>query len=492
MSMISVSGLTFGYDGSSELIFDRVSFLLDTDWKLGFVGRNGRGKTTFLNLLLGKYEYSGTISADVSFTYFPCRPGDEQADTMNAVREICPDCEDWEILCELSQLDVSEDVLNRPFCTLSQGEQTKVMLAAMFLQPHGFPLIDEPTNHLDAPTRRIVAEYLSGKSGFILVSHDRALLDRCVDHILSINRADITVQKGNFSGWQRMKRQQDEQELARSRRLKKEISRLESAAGRTAGWSEQVEQSKRGSRNSGLRPDRGYIGHKAAKMMKRAKAIEQRRHQAAEEKSGLLKNIEKADGLRLAPLEFHTARLVELEDVAIHYGERTVCEGVRFAVEQGDRIALSGANGCGKSSILKLICGEDIAYTGTLRKNRQLKISYVPQSTEHLRGSLQEYARQREIDTGKFLTILRKLDLPRGQFDKTMEGFSAGQKKKVLLAASLCEQAHLYVWDEPLNYIDVLSRVQIEELLLEYRPTLLFVEHDEAFCRAAATRTVRL
>ena len=91
-----------------------------------------------------------------------------------------------------------------------------------------------------------------------------------------------------------------------------------------------------------------------------------------------------------------------------------------------------------------------------------------------------------------FLSILRKLDFARVQFEKDMADYSAGQKKKVLLARSLCEQAHLYLWDEPLNYIDVFSRMQIEQLLLAYQPTLLFVEHDRAFCEKIATETVRL
>ncbi len=98
----------------------------------------------------------------------------------------------------------------------------------------------------------------------------------------------------------------------------------------------------------------------------------------------------------------------------------------------------------------------------------------------------------RGIDITLFKTILRKLDFDRVQFEKTMEDYSGGQKKKVLIAASLCEEAHLYVWDEPLNYVDVLSRIQIEELLLAYAPTMIFVEHDAAFCENTATDVVEL
>ena len=163
-----------------------------------------------------------------------------------------------------------------------------------------------------------------------------------------------------------------------------------------------------------------------------------------------------------------------------------------FPSGRGERIALKGKNGSGKSSILKLICGEDISHSGELRINRQLIISSVPQSGDFLKGTLREYARSRGNRGISAEIRPQKNGLSREQFDQNMENFSSGQKKKVLITASLCERAHLYVWDEPLNFIDVISRMQIEELLLKYRPTLLFVEHDSAFCENIATKTVEI
>jgi lincosamide and streptogramin A transport system ATP-binding/permease protein len=469
-----------------------LDFHIDTDWKLGFTGRNGRGKTTFLQLLLGKHEYSGTISASVSFDYFPFQVEHPEYLTADVAEEIVPACERWRLLREFSLLKLSEDVLYRPFETLSKGEQTKVLLAALFLKENSFLLIDEPTNHLDLHARELVSSYLNSKKGFILVSHDRAFLDRCVDHILSINRANIEVQKGNFSDWWENKRRQDQFEQAENEKLQKEIKRLSDAAKRTSRWSDEVEKSKYASHNSAPVIDRGYIGHKAAKMMKRSKAIERRQQAAIEEKSKLLKNVETAESLKISQLPYHKRQLVELDDVSIHYGGKTAVSGVRFTVEQGDRIALAGPNGSGKSSILKLICGEAVPYSGTFRKGSQLKISYVSQDTSDLQGGLSDFARASGIDESLFKAILRKLDFSRVQFEKDMAFFSAGQKKKVLIAKSLCERAHLHVWDEPLNYIDVISRMQIEELLLEHAPTLLFVEHDREFCQNIATKIVEL
>ena len=129
---------------------------------------------------------------------------------------------------------------------------------------------------------------------------------------------------------------------------------------------------------------------------------------------------------------------------------------------------------------------------GRIETAAGIKISYVPQDTSHLRGSLEEYASLYGIEETLFKALLRKLDFSRTQFDKKMEEYSGGQKKKVLIARSLCEQAHLYLWDEPLNFIDIFSRMQVEALLLEYRPTLLMVEHDRMFVEMVGTEIISL
>ena len=486
MSMIKIENLTFSYPANYNNIFENVSFQIDTDWKLGFVGRNGRGKTTFLNLLLGKYEYSGKILSSVQFDYFPYPVTDKSRNTEEILQEVCPLTEEWEIIRELSYLDVDADILWRPFETLSNGEQTKVLLAALFLNEGHFLLIDEPTNHLDTKARKSVAAYLKKKKSFILVSHDRRFIDDCVDHILSINRTNIEVQSGNFSSWMENFELQQEFELTQNERLQKDIGRLQQAAKRTEVWSFRVEASKIGA------PDKGYVGHKSAKMMKRSKCIEARQFQAIEQKSALLKNVETAETLKIQPLKYRSDLLASFSEVTVSYNEKEVCEPVTFDIQQGDRIVLGGKNGSGKSSLLKLLLGYSIEHTGTITLGSGLVLSYVPQDTSHLSGTLSGFARENNLDESLFKAVLRKMDIERIQFEKDMKDFSEGQKKKVLIAKSLCEQAHLYVWDEPLNFIDVYSRMQIEQLILQFAPTLLLVEHDIAFREAVATKVVQM
>ena len=494
MSMIDVSNLTFGYEGSPELIFDHVGFQIDSGWKLGFTGRNGRGKTTFLRLLQGEYPYSGTISASVEFEYFPYEVANLSRTGLEVVREIAPEAEDWEIQRELGLLDLAERSLELPFSSLSNGERTKVLLAAMFLKENAFLLIDEPTNHLDLEGRRKLGSYLARKRGFLLVSHDRAFLDQCVDHILAINRTNIEIQRGNFSSWWENRRRQDAFELARQEKLQKDIGRLTESARRASGWSDWTEKRTFGVDHPGAKAaDRGLVGPTAAQLMQRSKSIQRRREEAVEEKKQLLQNLERQEALAVTPLPCRTgARLAEFRDVAVCYNGRRVCREITFEVLAGERIALQGANGCGKSSLLKLLLGEEIPHSGTVETMSGLVVSYVSQNTDHLRGSLTEFVRTQGLDGSRFRTILRKLDVPREQFEKDLADYSSGQKKKVLLAASLCTQAHLYVWDEPLNFIDVISRMQVEDLLLACRPTLLFVEHDARFCDEIATRRIRI
>ncbi len=487
MSQIRVNDLTFHYDGSYDNIFEHTSFSIDTSWKLGFVGRNGRGKTTFLKLLMGEHDCAGAISSSVAFDYFPFPVADTNL-TTEAVFASVSGAPRWRLEKELNLLDVDSDVLDRAFSTLSPGEQTKVLLAALFSISGHFLLIDEPTNHLDMDARAVVSRYLNGKQGFLLVSHDRAFLDGCVDHILSINRASIEVHKGNFSSWEENRRRQDHFELAENDRLVHEISDLRAAAKRTAEWSDRVERSKIGEHSL----DRGFIGAQSARVMKRAKASERRQENAAKEKEKLLKDLERNDTLKVTPLFHHADILVEALDLSIAYGERIVCGPLDFTLRQGERAALLGKNGSGKSSIVKLLLGEEIPHTGTLRTASGLIISYMPQDTSFLSGTVLDFARANGLDETLFLTILRKLDFPRVQFEKDMRTFSGGQKKKALLAKTLSERAHVYVWDEPLNFIDVLSRMQIRDLLLAARPAMLFVEHDKTFVDEIATRVIRL
>ena len=488
MSNIQIKNLSFRYEGVLEYVFNNVSLVVDTSWKLGLIGRNGKGKTTFLNLLLGKYSYKGIIATNVEFSYFPFEVKNKERITIEIINELIPYFEEWKLIKELNLLKTDINVLHRPFNTLSGGEGLKVLLASLFLKENSFLLIDEPTNHLDIESRKNVQKYLATKEGFILVSHDREFLDNTVDHMLSINNTDIKIQKGNYSTWQENKEREDNFEIKQNSKLSKDIERLEIAAKSTANWSDKIEKTKYGEGKK----DTGYIGHMSAKMMKKSKVIEKRQMKEIEDKSKLLKNIDKADNLIMKPLEYNKNILIKAKDFSIKFDNKKIFKNTDFEIKQGDRVAIIGKNGSGKSSILKLILGKGIECEGFLSMGHNMKISYVSQNTEMLNGNLREFARNFNIDESVFKAMLVKLGINQNEFDKNIAMMSEGQKKKILIAKSITQSADLYIWDEPLNFIDILSRVQIEEVLLKHRPTLIFVEHDERFVDKVATNKIIL
>ena len=492
MSLININNLTFGYDGSYNNIFENVSFNIDTDWKLGLIGRNGKGKTTFLNLLQNKYEYKGTISKNVDVDYFPFEVKDKEKLAIEIVNDIAPNVQDWEIIKELNLLNTDVEILYRKFNLLSGGEQVKILLISLFLKGNNFLLIDEPTNHLDIETRNNLINYLERKKGFIVVSHDRNFLDKIVDHIISINNTNIEIQKGNFSSWKANKDKQDNFEMVHNEKLSKDINKLEVASRNTAKWSNEVERSKYKTNNSEKTIDRGYLGHKSAKMMKKSKVMEQRIQKAIDEKTNLLKNIDRNDTLKIIPLTSNKTPLISVNKLQIKYNNESIFKPISFEVNNGDRIAIIGKNGVGKSSVLKLILGQNIQYDGEINIANNIKTSYVSQSTEYLKGSLKDFVYNNEIDESIFKAMLVKMGLSQSDFDTNIQDMSEGQKKKVLIAKSISEQANIYIWDEPLNYIDILTREQIEDAILKYKPTLIFVEHDKTFIEKVATKIIKL
>lgn len=492
MSIIAVNNLTFGYDGGLTNVFENVTFNIDTDWKLGLIGRNGKGKTTFLKLLLGKYEYEGTITKNVELDYFPFEIKDKEKVVIEIVNEIATNIEDWKIIKEWNLLNANPEILYQKFNLLSGGEQVKIQLVSLFLKGNNFLLIDEPTNHLDKETKESLVEYLKKKKGFMVVSHDRNFLNHVVNHIISINNTNITIQKGNFSSWQENKDRQEHFELIQNEKLIKDINRLEVASRNTADWSNKVEKSKYNTTNSGSSVDRGYIGHQSAKMMKKSKILEKRIEKSIEQKASLLNNIDRNNPLKIIPLESKKNLLVMADDLQIQYEAKSIFNKISFEINSGDRIALIGKNGAGKSSILNLIMGKPIQYTGKLNVATDLKLSYVSQSTENLKGSLKEYARENEIEESIFKAMLSKMGFSTIEFEQDMSQMSQGQKKKVLLAKSISQQANIYIWDEPLNYIDILTRMQIEEVIQKVNPTIIFVEHDETFIKNVANKMITL
>ena len=523
MSIIQVQNLSFTYPGAYTPVFSDLTFAMSTDWRLGMVGRNGRGKTTLMRLLAGELTGSGQIVSSVQFDLFPPE-ADENQSALACMKGVIAPFELWErqmdelladggrealaawgeieqayaaqdgyvidelIAREAERMEIDHRELSRPMNSFSPGERTRLLLAAMFLRKNRFLLIDEPTNHLDMAGREVVAKYLKHRQGFIVVSHDRWFLDQVADHVMALQKTGVHIEQGNYSSYRANKALRDQFEREENERLESDIRRLKETAMEKSEWSDRVEATKIGNGPT----DRGRIGHLAAKMMKRSLAIRTRIDREIEEKEALLHDLEHASALTLHPLRHPAKILLRLNDVSAGYDGKAIFEHMSFEVEQGDRLMLAGSNGSGKSTLVKLLLGQLQPMAGRFACASNLVISHMPQTADALAGTPVELAEREGLRLDYFLMLLRKLDFRREAFERDMSGYSMGMKKKVLLAASLSKPAHLYIWDEPLNYIDLESREQIERMLMDSEATMIFVEHDQAFAQNIARKVIRL
>jgi len=456
--------------------------------KIGLVGENGSGKTTFLNILLHSQDYDQIIH-QTHFSYFPYFIDVEERLTIDIIQELVVSSPLWQIEKEMNLLQINKECLYQLFSTLSQGEKTKILLIILFLKEDEFVLIDEPTNHLDMASRNRLAQYLKKKSGFILVSHDRHFLNECIDHVLEIRNHQMILTNSCFDTWYQEREKRWQYEYRQNEKLKKEIKTLDQAAKQMSNWSKQIENSKNGLKISGVKADKGRIGHLSAKMMKKSKNAQRRKEKAIEEKKLLLNDVEEMDQVILKPLDISIHHLLSLKNISVCY-DQYIVKDFSLDVLKGDKIALIGKNGSGKSTILKIIAGQFHDFQGQVIVHSKLKIYYVSQQFMNVSGKIKDYILSQEGDLSLSFAILRKLGCPREMFDQDLEELSQGQKRKVMIACALSIKAHIYLFDEILNYIDLHARIMLENMMKESQATIIFVEHDLHFVETIANQKI--
>lgn len=525
MSKITINKMSYYYVDFYNPVYENISLVINTEWKLGLIGRNGRGKTTLLKLLKGELEpTAGKINIPVEVEYFPYKNDCEYTitkdiikenisgfksmeDTMEAIisqndeqrfdeyaqlQEKYLEMDGYEIeskiLREMDEMKLDKELLERDFDTLSGGEKTRIMLLTLFLRKKHFILLDEPTNHLDPEGKDAVAEYLKKKKGFIIVSHDREFLDRVIDHVISINKQDITIEKGNYSSWKHNKDKKEEYELRTRERLEEEIGQLERSAKESRNWASigntQKYQFASNGRANGVQT-----------YMKQAKRSEARVQDHIDRKKQLLQNYEEVKPLVMHQREdIEEKCLVKIKELSFRYTDHTkqIIKGFNFEVCAGERIWVKGKNGVGKSTLLKILNrelpNEGIEYV------EGLQVAMVAQEPTWRTGYIKEGFQYTTGDPvyEKFLELCDYFELPENFLVRPLETYSSGELKKVNIARVLAEENHLIIFDEPLNYMDTYFSEQLEKAILKYQPTMIFVEHDSWFGKAIATKSIEM
>lgn len=497
MSNIKISNLSFKYSDSIENIFNNLNLDLDSSWKLGLVGRNGRGKTTFLNLLQGKLQGTGAIQSKLEFNYFPLNVKNKEQLTLYALEEHVQ-FDQWELERELNLMQVDTNLIWRPFNTLSGGEQTKVLLALSFINKDAFPLIDEPTNHLDEKSRIQVVRYLQKHSqGYIVVSHDRDFLNQITNHILAIEHTEIHLYQGNYASYEDTKEKRDKFNQEKNEKLRGQIKALNESRQRIKGYSLQSENNKKASAHKNeIHADinKGFFGHKAAKIMKRSKNIERRMDKDIQDRKGLMTNVESVPELEMNFQPNYHSTLLETRHLDLKVKDKKLFKDLNLIIRNRGIVSLEGKNGDGKSTFLKSILNKstDVTYQGILNLTNGLRVSYLPQDFVEYSGTLAEFSQKEHLSYEKILNVLRKMGFPRSSFETRIEEMSIGQQKRVSIAKSLVEEADFYLWDEPANYLDVFNQDQLIDVLRKTKPAMLLVEHDEYFISQVASKRIEL
>lgn len=525
MAKITINKLSYYYEDFYNPVYENINLAIDAEWKLGLIGRNGRGKTTLLKLLNGDLEpTSGNISLPVEVEYFPynnacgytltrdiikenvgklksiedtmeeiiTKNDEARFEEYSILQEQYLDLDGYEmeskILREMEEMSLDKSLLDREFDTLSGGEKTRVMLLTLFLRKKSFVLLDEPTNHLDDDGKEAVMEYLQKKKGFIVVSHDRAFLDKVIDHVISINKKDITIEKGNYSSWKENKDKKEEFELRTRERLEEEIEQLERSAKSSRTWADIGNTQKYSNASHGR-------ANGVETYMNQAKRAELRMQENIDRKKELLQNYEEVKPLVMQQRDDIEERcLVKIKELSFGYEEhaKQIIKGFNFEVHAGERIWVKGKNGAGKSTLLNILSGaipsDAIEYVEGLQvamvaQEPVWKTGYIKDGFEYTVGN-PVYQR--------FIELCDHFELPENFLERPLHTYSSGELKKVNIARVLADDNHIILFDEPLNYMDVYFSEQLEKAILKYQPTIIFVEHDSYFGKKIATKTIQL
>ena len=509
-----LSACRLGKYFGERALFTDVSFEVDARDKIGLVGRNGCGKTTLFRLLTGEYtpdegevvksretvigymeqhvgRAGGTLYETVESVFAPLIAQERELAVLTAELEHDPTPEKIErhhrlneafadagglyyksrVRSALLGLGFAEEDLSRPLSTFSGGQQSKAAMARLLLSGSNLLLLDEPTNHLDIAAVEWLEEYLRGYAGAVLiVSHDRYFLDRVTNRTLELDRGRLYASGGNYSAHREWREREEEIAEKHYKHAMQEIEKLEGNIALLKQWNRE----------------------------KSVRQAESREKRLARMKEQLEVPVgqESALSFRFTAAETGGNEVLTGTELSMGFGGAPLFSGADIALRRGERVFLLGPNGCGKTTLLKILSGRLTPLRGMVREGAWVSIGYYDQTQAGLCDEKSVFDELHDAYPTMTQTELRcalaaflftgdEVFRPVGQL-------SGGERARVLLLKLMLKRDNLLLLDEPTNHLDIASREALEDALLGYDGTLLIVSHDRYFINRLATRTVRL
>ena len=496
------------YYGSNHVI-KSITFEINSGEKVGLLGRNGSGKTTLFKVIAeDEYYESGSVSKasgknigiltqiptfgendtvlDILYSSFKDVldiheamkkiEGDTNSEVLIKYGKLMEEYErlggyDIEIKIEkiCNGMNINETMRNGLFSLLSGGEKTRVNLARILLLDCSILLLDEPTNHLDLDSLEWLEKFLCEFSGTVMViSHDRIFLDKTVTRIIEIDKGKANFYSGNYSFYIEERDRRYLTQTEQYKQQQRKINHIEAAIKRQRVWA-QINPS-----NAGL--------------AKRAKAMEKRIEQ--------MEKVEKPTTLKRMSEEFNSGgyaakEIVRFDSVNKRYGAKVLMENVSLTICRNDSIALIGENGCGKTTLIKMIMGEESSDSGIIKISSNAKIAYMSQIIhfdDENATVLETLRNVNGLPEDKVRSILAGFRFKAADVMKKVSDLSGGEKSRLKLCLLMQNKVNFLILDEPTNHLDIESREWIEGVVSEFEGTKLFISHDRYFLNEFASR----
>ena len=492
----------------ANLVLENISFEIHSTDRLGIVGKNGCGKTTLFKIITGEESYDkGNLARrkGASLGYLPQDTGifndfivkdllNEGFTELNEIKEridlLLWDIEEnLELYGELEDryaklggyereealkrvilgLKIDENLLHKSFGELSGGEKSRVVLGKTLLQNPNVLLLDEPTNHLDIHTVEWLEEFLREYEGsVVIISHDRYFLDRVTNKIVEIERGEAFSYLGNFSSFTKEKEEIMQRQLEAYELQQKQIEKMEDAIRRFRHW--------------GANSDNEAMFKKAKNMEKRIERMEKVELPKDDKKIRLNFQEEKKGNFRV----------LKVENLSKNFGDKTLYENISFEIVKGEKVALIGKNGTGKTTLIKQIMENN---NPQIRLGESVKIAYLDQICEFEDESLQviEYFfRETDLKEEELRPALARYHFYGEDVFKKISGLSGGEKSRLKLMIMITKGFNFLILDEPTNHLDIGFKEVFEETLKDFTGTVLFISHDRYFLNSVCERIIEL